>query len=116
MKGFTSSPPRRCPPMRTALTALPAACLALLALAPARAAEDAKDDLAAQVREAIRRGVEFLKDQEGGRGQWEVDLGGAGYRGGRTCLAMLALLNAGVPPDDPVIKRGLDYLRELPPE
>jgi hypothetical protein len=102
--------------MRTALTALPAACLALLILVPARAADGAKDDIAEQVREAIKRGVEFLKDQEGGRGQWEVDVRGASYRGGWTCLALLALLNAGVPPDDPVIKRGLDYLRDLPPE
>src|SRR5947209_759260 len=34
--------------------------------------------------------------------------------GVETCLAMLALLNAGVKPDDPLIERGLKYLRAVP--
>src|SRR5262249_45093884 len=38
------------------------------------------------------------------------------FPGGETALAMLALLNSGVPPSDPIIKRGLAYLRNLKPQ
>jgi hypothetical protein len=74
-----------------------------------------KEELAERVRSAIKRGVEFLKDKENGQGKWEQDLEGTHRPGGWTSLAMLALLNAGVPPDDPVIQRGLKTLRAIPP-
>src|SRR5207249_1436297 len=48
----------------------------------------------------------------GARGNWEEDA--KMPTGGFTALAMLSLLTAGVPPDDPVIKNGLDYLRAVP--
>ena len=35
--------------------------------------------------------------------------------GGQTALALLALLNSGVKPDDPTIQRGMKYLRGLKP-
>src|SRR5205814_97418 len=35
--------------------------------------------------------------------------------GGSTALALLALLNCGVKPDDPLIQRGLEYLRKVEP-
>src|SRR5439155_7221968 len=38
-----------------------------------------------------------------------------GRPGGVTALAVVALLNAGVPPDDPLIQRCLKYLRALEP-
>jgi hypothetical protein len=75
------------------------------------------EPLVDRVRDAIQRGVQFLRAKEDGKGHWEVDTistpGGA--PGGETCLAMLALLNAGVKPDDPIIERGLEYLRRVPP-
>ena len=69
------------------------------------------DPLVNKVKTAIDRGVQFLRDQEKGKGHLEVSLEVKGWPGGATSLGLLALLNCGVPPDDPVIKRGLDYLR-----
>jgi hypothetical protein len=69
-----------------------------------------------RVRRAIDRGVQFLRDQEDHNGNWEQDGGlAASYRGGETSLVLLALLNAGVKPDEPIIERGLKFLREVPP-
>jgi hypothetical protein len=69
-----------------------------------------------RVRRAIDRGIQFLRDQEDRTGHWE--LAGAlnlQRQGGESALAMLALLNAGVKPDDPIIERGLKYLRTIEP-
>lgn len=85
---------------------------------PAFVAAQAKEDpLVDKVKRGIDRGVQFLKDQERGRGNWEVDVDGKilDRPGGWTSLALLALINCGVPVDDPAIKRGLDYLRTIPP-
>jgi hypothetical protein len=74
------------------------------------------EPLVGQVRKAIDRGVQYLRDVERGNGHWE----GAGepirLEGGPTSLALLALLNAGVKPDDPVIERGLKFLRGVDPK
>ncbi len=63
---------------------------------------------AAQVLAAIDRGVGYLKSQQGPRGNWP-DF--PGYPGGVTALCTLALLDAGLGPDDPAVRRALDYLR-----
>src|SRR3972149_612655 len=65
---------------------------------------------AAQVLDAIDRGVGYLKREQSHRGNWSEM---AGYTGGVSALATLALLNAGVPADDPTIVRALEYLRGL---
>lgn len=90
--------------------------VALMAALPARAAPP--KPLVDQVREAIDRAVQYVRDQEAGKGDWEHVHPGLnmGFPGGVTSLAMLALLNSGVPPEDPVIQRGLIYLRGLKPE
>jgi hypothetical protein len=76
-----------------------------------------KEELADRVRVAIERGVQFLKDKEGNKGYWEdVDMDAAPWKGGWSSLALLALLNSGVPPDAPVIQRGLEKLRTIEPE
>jgi hypothetical protein len=81
------------------------------------AADNPKEPLVWQVRKAIDRGVQFLRDQEKGDGSWEgVDSASVNYKGGWTSLAMLALLNAGVKPTDPIIDRGLKFLRKIEPE
>lgn len=71
-----------------------------------------------QVRKAIENGAEYLKRQQR-NGAWEHHMpalpGVSSYDGGLTALAMLALLESGVDPDDPVITDGLNYLRKLPP-
>jgi hypothetical protein len=80
-------------------------------------AADKEEPLVNKVRTAIDRGVQYLRDVERGNGHWEVDgVQSQGRRGGWTSLAMLALLNAGAKPDDPIIDRGLRFLRDIPPE
>ena len=87
-------------------------CVLLLAGAvPARAAEAEEEDLVEPVRRAIGRGVRFLKAQQKG-GDWE-HAGIGRHPGGVTALALLALLQAGVPPEDQSIQDGLKYLRKL---
>ena len=64
---------------------------------------------AQQVREAIDRGVAYLKQQ-----QRQTDPPWPDYfnqPGGVTALCTLALLNCGVPPDDEHVRRALQYLR-----
>jgi hypothetical protein len=92
-----------------------ALAFALTGLAPAPAPDKKQESLADQVGKAIERGVKFLKEQERGKGNWEIDVDAKLRRGGWTALALLALLNAGESVDDPVIKRGLEYLRTVPP-
>ncbi len=64
-----------------------------------------------EVVQAIERGVSFLKThQDPVRGNWPEHLA---QPGGLTALCTLALLNAGVAPDDPVVAKALDYLRAI---
>jgi hypothetical protein len=77
-----------------------------------------QDPLVKQVEKAIAAGGTYLKQSQtkeaGGKGHWE---NGLQRKGGFTCLALLALLNAGEDPTSDVIQRGLKYLREdVPPK
>jgi hypothetical protein len=104
--------------MRAACFGPVALGLALLAVAPSPAPADPPGtdrDLAEKVRVAIRRGVQYLRDQENG-GKWENEALAIAYPGGQTSLVLLALMTAGVPPDDPAVQRGLKYLRGIEPE
>jgi hypothetical protein len=65
---------------------------------------------AAQVLEAINRGVAYLKREQLPRGRWNEM---TGYDGGVTALCTLALLNSGVEVDDPAVRNALTYLRGL---
>lgn len=102
--------------MRSLVTLAVSLGCVLAGAARAAAQEPApKEELVEQVRQAIERGERFLRQQEGGKGHWET--GGPNMvavmaQGGFSCLAMLALMNAGVPPDDPVIQRGLAWQRQ----
>ena len=61
------------------------------------------------VHAAIRKGAEWLKKNRERNGQW-VDSGGSFAREfpiGTTALAVTALLHAGVPREDPVVRDGL---------
>ena len=66
------------------------------------------EPLVEQVRKSIERSKDYLMRRPRD-GHWDIE--DAGNTGGPTCLVLLALLNAGVPPDDPVIERGLQWLR-----
>jgi len=88
----------------------------LIPVSPARAEER----LVEKVRTSLKQGIDYLKsqqkDQGGGRFNWENDTLNLLQPGGSSCLAMLALLTAGVPADDPAVKRGLDYILKLKPQ
>src|SRR5262245_40535702 len=95
-----------------------AAFAALLSLGapPALQAQDRpKEELVDRVKKAIDRGVEFLRQKQRSNGSWEHTIPLAQFQCGETCLALLALLNAGVPPQDPMIQRGLKFLRGVQP-
>ncbi len=86
---------------------------ALIALAVAARGTPARADLSAdQVRTSIERAVSYLDRQQNRNGSWNEY---AGFPGGVTSLCTLALLNAGVPADDPRIQRALSILRETRP-
>ncbi len=68
-----------------------------------------------KVRVSIERAVDYLKKSQLPPGNWP-DVSIVNQPGGVTALATLALLNAGVPADEPHVQKGLSYLRQLKPE
>src|SRR2546423_1344485 len=118
----TSLPLRRSRPMRppvlalVTVAALLASAVLLIPAVPAPAADRPQEPLVEQVEGAIKKGKKYLIDQQSRGGDWEKDAIATRAPGGCTALAMLALLNAGVPPTDPVIKSGLEYLKEKVPQ
>ncbi len=64
-----------------------------------------------QVRNAIDKGVTYLRQRQNRNGEWD---GIGGYPGGTTGMCLLALLNAGVGADDPAVAAGLDALAKVP--
>jgi hypothetical protein len=68
---------------------------------------------AEQVRQAIDRGVSYLKTQQRNDGAWPDDM--PGQQGGISALCTLALLNSGVEPSDEKIQRALNHLRLIGP-
>jgi hypothetical protein len=69
-----------------------------------------------QVEKAIRGGVEHLYEVQQGN-QWDFDWDqGHGNTGGRTALAVYALLAAGESPQHPKLKSAIDYLLSIKPE
>lgn len=67
---------------------------------------------AAQVQRAIKGGIQYLRSTQQDDGRWPEY---AGQTGGMSSLCTLALINSGVPVDDPAIKKALRYLRSLDP-
>jgi len=67
---------------------------------------------AATVQQSIDRGIAYLRSTQNNQGGWKEY---TGQSGGLTALCTLALLTAGVPPDDPAIQKSLAYLRKLEP-
>ncbi|MBN2021302.1 MAG: DUF4159 domain-containing protein [Pirellulales bacterium] len=75
-------------------------------------APDLRADVTAeQVRQAMDRGIAHLKSKQGADGSWsELDMP-LRQPGGVTALCTLALLNAGVEPEDEHVARALGWLR-----
>ncbi len=78
------------------------------------------DALAAKVQKAQEEGVKYLKngqqDHGGGTWNWEDVTLNLIQPGGTSALAVLALLESGLKPDDKVVARGLTYLRTVEPQ
>ena len=69
-----------------------------------RPADQIRDFTAAEVRSAIKLGIEALESRQRASGEWS---GFDSYPSGTTALATLALINASDSPDTPAIQKGL---------
>src|SRR5262249_43707442 len=94
--------------------------IAILGVAPLFGSvtlQDAPGPDAKKVQAATAKGISFVKSQQRD-GKWEkggVFRNDNSYPGGVTALAIAALLEAGVKPDDEAITKGMDFIRKLPP-
>jgi Domain of unknown function (DUF4159) len=79
----------------------------LLTFGPQMQSANAEVD-PASVQRAIDRGIAYLRKTQTERGGWEEY---PGQSCGLSALCTLALLNAGVPREDPTIVRAVSYLR-----
>jgi hypothetical protein len=88
---------------------------------PPRAAADPALPFHERVGKAIDLGVAYLKTRAGPHGSFGPIQNLTNYTGGSevypfpagpTALALYALLKSGVPPEDPVVVRGFQWLRE----
>ena len=59
-----------------------------------------------QVKAAVHRAINWLRQQQAGDGSWSR----GPHTEGNTALAVLGLLHAGVPVDDPTVQAGINYL------
>lgn len=80
---------------------IPALGILLAAAGTASTADDAR------VKEAMNRGLGYLRAQQKGDGSWAH-----GHADGATALAGLALLECGAPPEDPVVLKAANFVRE----
>jgi hypothetical protein len=86
--------------------------LALGALAPARAEpKPLSKEEQAKIDRTIDKGIAFLKHAQSKKGCWDQGHFEAKYPMGATSMVALALLEAGVPADDPAIQKAADWLR-----
>ena len=65
---------------------------------------------AEEVRSSITRAVSYLKGSQSGKGTWTPR---PNFTGGVTALCTLALLESGVPVEDPSIQKALRALRQF---
>jgi hypothetical protein len=86
--------------------------LAVVLTVLTRPAAARADISAEQARASIERAVAYLKRQQNNNGTWPDQ---PAYTGGITALVTLALLNAGVPPEDESMQRALAQLRAMRP-
>lgn len=84
--------------------AIASALLAGLSAATLKAA----DDVEATRQKLMEQGINYLKSSQSDDGSWTSP-----ETVGVTGLAVTALLEAGVPADDPTVKKGLEYLESF---
>jgi hypothetical protein len=86
---------------------------------PSRMPAQEADPLVGKVKVAIDKGVRYLKDrlEDRGNGEWNWENSSgtlaSNFPGGQSAIAFLALLTAGVKPDDPKLQKALPYIRGL---
>jgi hypothetical protein len=86
----------------------------LVAGIPSATVRAAEDPLVERVGKAIDSGKAYLLGlRREAAGNWEIGPAGIPYPGAQTSLVLLALLTAGMSPQDEVIQKGLDYLRTV---
>ena len=64
-----------------------------------------------QVQQAIERGIASVRNAQGADGHWQAY---GSYKAGSTALALLAMINAGVPVNDAAVAKGLRALVASP--
>lgn len=82
---------------------------------PLQKEKPSEDPLAEKVREAQKKGINYLKSQQQA-GIWKSEALSLLQPGGESSLALLALLESGLKVDDEVVARGLKELREVKPQ
>jgi hypothetical protein len=92
--------------------------LAAVVVASAAVPQEADQKLQKDVADAREKAIKYLKAQQTAQGHWEglVLAYLADMDGGSTALVVLGLLEAGVPADDPAVKKALEYLEKLSPK
>lgn len=77
---------------------------------PAKAQADGQEISAEDVKQAMDRGISYLRREQQSDGSWPDH---PGMSGGVTAIVTLALLNAGVPVNDPQIQKSLTKIRSM---
>lgn len=89
---------------------LPAILAGLLALTSPAGPAYAQDITGADVRRSMTDAIDWLKAMQQADGSWPE----RHQPGGTTALATLALLNAGIPANDPVLRLAIESIRVQP--
>lgn len=99
--------------MRSTNRILIALAIALTLLAPVGNCQRKQDNVTPEVvQRAIKNGLVFLvNSQRDGRWSGSFEIRGSGS----TALIVLSMLNCGVSPDDPALKKSMEYLRKTSP-
>jgi len=93
-------------PARSHKTLAGALCAAVLLACPLARGAVTSDE----VKGAVQRALAYLRQTQRPDGSWS----GGGHQGGTTALAVLGMLHAGVPGNDPAVARGLAALDRVP--
>src|SRR5262245_27743742 len=88
------------------------AVVGLVGLAVAAPLHAQQDQRQQRIQASIARGVEYLKAKQGGDGGWVTGTGAAvNYGIGPTALVGIALMECGVPANDPAIQKAALVVR-----
>ena len=87
--------------------------LLLIGGAGPASAQGKEEPLVLKVKKSIDAGVRYLRNSQLPDGSWDVAIAGPEAQEGGTALAVLALLNSGVPVKDAMVDKGLRYLRSV---